>query len=119
KEFGPTILWPIRISIDFDEVEWVIERCYGPQGEWREIHRIAGQLDTDFTEVIGADPEAPLTGQQMCEFIAAEFKRQTGEEIDPKAIWEASPTGELAHVFELYAIAKCQSDLSVLRRLAS
>lgn len=50
KLYGPLVFWPIRVSMDFDSCEWVIERECGPEGEWREWTRIPGQLDADFTD---------------------------------------------------------------------
>jgi hypothetical protein len=46
------------------------------------------------------------TGKEMCELIAAVAKERDGIEVEPEAIWNASPTGELAHVFLLYQDAK-------------
>jgi hypothetical protein len=43
-----------------------------------------------------------MTGQEMCERVAAEMKRRTGKDFDAQAFWNASPTGELGHVFDLY-----------------
>lgn len=50
KMFGPLIFWSIRVTADLESCEWVIERNFGPEGEWREVHRIPGQLDSDFTD---------------------------------------------------------------------
>jgi hypothetical protein len=50
KLYGPMVFWPIRVSLDLDACEWVIEREYGPQGEWREATRIPGQLEEDFSD---------------------------------------------------------------------
>lgn len=50
KLYGPLIFWPIRVTLDLDACEWVIERHYGPEGEWLEAARIPGQLDSDFTD---------------------------------------------------------------------
>lgn len=50
KMYGPTIFWSVRVSCDLATCEWVIERCFGPEGEWREVHRVPGQLDSDFTD---------------------------------------------------------------------
>jgi hypothetical protein len=43
-----------------------------------------------------------MTGKQMCETIAWVRFARTGEALDPSAIWNASPTGELWHVFGLF-----------------
>lgn len=51
-----------------------------------------------------------LTGQQMCEFIAGVWKERYGQEIEPEAIWNASPSGELVHVFMLYEASKQWKD---------
>jgi hypothetical protein len=32
-----------------ESCEWIIEREFGPQGEWREVARIPGQLEEDFS----------------------------------------------------------------------
>lgn len=50
KMFGPLIFWSIRVTPDFASCEWVIEREFGPQGEWREVARVPGQLDGDFSD---------------------------------------------------------------------
>jgi hypothetical protein len=50
KMFGPLAFWPIRVTADIDACEWIIEREHGPQGEWREVCRIPGQLEEDFTD---------------------------------------------------------------------
>jgi hypothetical protein len=50
KLYGPLVFWPIRVSMDFDTCEWVIERQFGPEGVWREAVRIPGQLDSDFSD---------------------------------------------------------------------
>lgn len=50
KIFGPTIFWSIRVRAELKTVEWVIERNFGPLGEWREVARIPGQLDEDFSD---------------------------------------------------------------------
>lgn len=49
KLYGPLILWPIRVTPSVDTCEWIIEREYGPHGEYREVIRIPGQLDGDFS----------------------------------------------------------------------
>jgi hypothetical protein len=43
-----------------------------------------------------------MTGKEMCEKIAEELKLRTGKDVDPEKIWNASPTGDLFHVAELY-----------------
>jgi hypothetical protein len=55
KLYGPLIFWPIRVSLDRDSCEWIIERQFGPVGEWREMTRIPGQLDEDFSDTNPAD----------------------------------------------------------------
>jgi hypothetical protein len=50
KMFGPLVFWPVRVRADRASCEWVIEREFGPVGEWREVARIPGQLETDFTD---------------------------------------------------------------------
>lgn len=50
KLYGPLIMWPIRVRIDYEECEWVVERGDGPTETWREVARIPGQLDSDFTD---------------------------------------------------------------------
>lgn len=39
--------------------------------------------------------------QEMCEKVSEKLK-EAGIELSPKEIYEMSPTGELAHVFDLY-----------------
>lgn len=46
-----------------------------------------------------------VTGQAMCEAISRWLKDQ-GKDVTPEAIWNSSPSGELWHVFALYAEAK-------------
>lgn len=50
KLYGPLVFWPIRISLDVEACEYVIERSMGPMGEWKEWTRIPGQLKEDFTD---------------------------------------------------------------------
>ena len=50
KLYGPMVFWPIRITLDIDACEYVIERNMGPQGEWTEWTRIPGQLEEDFSD---------------------------------------------------------------------
>lgn len=50
KFYGPLIFWPIRVTLDMAGCEWVVERECGPVGEWREVTRIPGQLDSDFND---------------------------------------------------------------------
>ena len=47
-----------------------------------------------------------VTGRQMCEFIVDVWREHYGVEVEPHDIWNASPTGELFHVFVLYEHAK-------------
>lgn len=47
-----------------------------------------------------------MTGREMCEYIAKWAKEKHGKNVDPMAIWNASPTGELCHVFDLYWAAR-------------
>lgn len=44
-----------------------------------------------------------MTYKEMCEFISDTYKKATGNYISPEEIFNASPTGELFHVHELYA----------------
>ena len=48
-----------------------------------------------------------LTGQKMCEYIVSIFP-DIG--VAAEDIWNASPTGELNHVFELYWAARCKAE---------
>ena len=43
-----------------------------------------------------------MTGEQMCEVIAAHWKREYGITVDPESIWNYSPTGELWYVYTWY-----------------
>jgi hypothetical protein len=45
------------------------------------------------------------TGRQMLEFVAQQYAKVGWEIGDLKAFWDASPTGELSHVFESYQTA--------------
>jgi hypothetical protein len=54
KMFGPLVFMPIRVRADFDLGEWIIEREFGPDAEWREVARIPGQLDSDFSDFFSA-----------------------------------------------------------------
>ena len=47
-----------------------------------------------------------ITGRKMCETIARAIKLETGEDIEPKEIWEQSSTGELSGVFAQYEWAR-------------
>lgn len=65
KMFGPLIFWSIRVTPDFGSCEWVVEREFGPHGEWYEVVRIPGQLDSDFGDGSGPrrgsdDAERPV-----------------------------------------------------------
>ena len=46
--------------------------------------------------------EHKLTGEEACKEICRWLKATRGEERTPEEIWNASPTGELWHVFSLY-----------------
>ena len=48
-----------------------------------------------------------VTGQQMCEYIIEVFPDMG---VKAEDIWNASPTGELSHVFELYWAARCKAE---------
>ena len=50
KMFGPLIFWSVRVTPDFESCEWIIEREFGPGSEWREVARVPGQLESDFTD---------------------------------------------------------------------
>ncbi len=47
-----------------------------------------------------------MTGEEACKFISKKLKEVEGIDIEPQAIWDMSPTGELSHVFYLYQWAK-------------
>lgn len=51
-------------------------------------------------------PPNAVTGRDMCEAIARWQKAEYDKDIKPEDIWNASPTGELSHVFELYGLAE-------------
>lgn len=50
KMFGPLIYFPIRVTADNENCEWIIERLFGNDVGWREVARIPGQLDSDFRD---------------------------------------------------------------------
>lgn len=50
KMYGPLVFWSIRVTADRETVEWVVEREFGPEGEWSEVTRIPGQLVSDFID---------------------------------------------------------------------
>jgi hypothetical protein len=43
-----------------------------------------------------------MTMREMCERIATELERRTGEPIEPRRIFEMDPRGELWPVYALY-----------------
>lgn len=43
-----------------------------------------------------------MNGQSACELISRYLKDTEGVDVEPEAIWNASQTGELAHVFAWY-----------------
>lgn len=47
KMYGPLVFMPIRVRMDFDECEWIIERLDGGT-DWREVARFPGQIPGDF-----------------------------------------------------------------------
>lgn len=47
-----------------------------------------------------------MTGQEMCEYIAAVARARSGVEIESEAIWNASPSGELWPVVAAYQTAR-------------
>lgn len=49
KMYGPLVFVPIRIRMDFDECEWIVERSNGG-ASWREVVRFPGQLPSDFVD---------------------------------------------------------------------
>lgn len=50
KMFGPLVFAPIRVTASIDTCEWIVERLYGENNEWREVMRVPGQIESDFTE---------------------------------------------------------------------
>jgi hypothetical protein len=51
KLYGPLIFASVRVRPDFESCEWVIEREHGTvPGDWREVARVPGQLESDFAE---------------------------------------------------------------------
>lgn len=51
KEYGPLIFIDVRVTADFASGEWIIERNDAADGDgWREVARVPGQLDSDFTD---------------------------------------------------------------------
>lgn len=47
KLYGPLIFMPIRVRLDFDACEWIIERG-DMDNEWHEVGRFPGQIPGDF-----------------------------------------------------------------------
>lgn len=47
KDYGPLVFQSIRVKLDLDTCEWIIER-QDAGINWREVTRIPGQLETDF-----------------------------------------------------------------------
>lgn len=47
KLYGPLVFQSIRVKLDLDTCEWIIER-QDAGITWREVARIPGQLETDF-----------------------------------------------------------------------
>lgn len=47
-----------------------------------------------------------MTGQQMCETIAWAEEQANGRRLDPEAIWNMSPSGELWYVIGWYEDAE-------------
>jgi len=47
-----------------------------------------------------------MTGRKMCEYVCQWLQEKHGKTVDPDVLWNASPTGELWHVWELYAQAR-------------
>lgn len=47
-----------------------------------------------------------MTGMKMCEYIAGEIKKETGVEVDPLAIWNMSPNGDIWPIVALYIAVK-------------
>lgn len=52
KMYGPLIFWPIRVRAEFETCEWVVERLFGEDEEWRVVARVPGQLESDFDEEV-------------------------------------------------------------------
>lgn len=46
------------------------------------------------------------SGEVVCNVIAAWVKALNGAVVDPKALWESSPNGDLLMVYELYNKAR-------------
>jgi hypothetical protein len=46
-----------------------------------------------------------VSGQTMCELVSFWAKWKTGKYVDPQSIWNASPSGELYGVFDLFETA--------------
>jgi hypothetical protein len=53
KEYGPLVGFPLRITIDSQAADWVIER-QGGDDVWREAARIPLQTEADFDDEPGA-----------------------------------------------------------------
>lgn len=58
KMYGPLVFMDIRVTLDFQTCEWVIERA-DKGNEWREVARIPGQLESDFHDYEPPPPRDP------------------------------------------------------------
>jgi hypothetical protein len=68
--------------------------------------QVVERFKKQFAKVIKR-PSSPVTGEQMCEFIANWLRvKYDVQNACAKDIWEMSPDGSLFHVFNLYEQAK-------------
>jgi len=51
-----------------------------------------------------------MTYQEMCEYTASWLSEKTGKPVTADEVWNISPTGELAPVYDLYWAAKCDRE---------
>jgi hypothetical protein len=51
-----------------------------------------------------------VSGKEMCESISAYWKEARGIEVEPEAIWDHSPTGDISRICEWYIEAKTWDD---------
>jgi hypothetical protein len=55
KLYGPTVFANLRVSLDLERCEWVIQRQWVKTGEWIEWCRMPGQIGQEFTDRDGEE----------------------------------------------------------------
>jgi hypothetical protein len=65
------------------------------------------ELNKELLEII-CKPNIELTGKTACMFISkvTHLMRPADSVVDPQEIWNASPSGELDHVFVLWSMCR-------------